>query len=47
MAVPEYIWLYNATGTLIQGSNNVLLREGAIEKQSFNHSVHIPYANLV
>ena len=35
MAVPAYIWLYNATGTLVQGSSNVLLREGAIEMQSF------------
>jgi len=47
MAVPADIWLYNATGTLIQGSSNVLLREGAIEMQSFKHGVHILYANLV
>lgn len=47
MAIPAYIWLYDATGTLIQGRSNVLLREGAIEMQSFNHGVHIPYANLV
>lgn len=45
MAVPAYIWLYNSAGTLIQGSSNVLLREGAIEMQSFNHGVHIPYDN--
>lgn len=45
MSVPAYIWLYNSTGTLIQGGSNVLLREGAIEMQSFNHGIHIPYDN--
>lgn len=43
MAVPAYIWIYNATGSLIQGSSRVTLREGAIEMQSFHHGVHIPY----
>jgi type VI secretion system effector, Hcp1 family len=45
VSVPAYIWLYNSTGTLIQGGSNVLLREGAIEMQSFNHGIHIPYDN--
>lgn len=30
MSVPAYIWLYNSTENLMQGSSNVLLREGAI-----------------
>lgn len=43
MAVPAYLWLYNQSGTLISGGSHVLSREGAIEMQSFNHGVHIPY----
>ena len=43
MAVPAYLWLYNQSGTLIPGGSNVLSREGAIEMQSFNHGIHIPY----
>lgn len=43
MAVPAYIWIYNATGSLIQGSSRVTLRYGAIEMQSFHHGVHIAY----
>lgn len=43
MSVPAYLWLYNKSGSLIQGGSQVLGREGAIEMQSFNHGLHIPY----
>lgn len=43
MAVPAYLWIYNQSGSLIQGGSNVVGREGGIEMQSFNHGLHIPY----
>jgi type VI secretion system Hcp family effector len=43
MAVPAYLWLYDASGALIIGDCNVLDRVGAIELQSFNHGVHVPF----
>lgn len=43
MSVPAYLWLYNQSGSLIQGGSNVISREGAIELLSFNHGLHIPY----
>ncbi len=43
MSVPAYLWLYDATGTLIRGDSEVLEREGSIEIQSFGHGLTVPY----
>jgi len=43
MAMPAYLWLYDAVGNLLQGGSNVLKREGAIELLSFNHGIHVPF----
>lgn len=43
MSIPAYLWLYDKNGVLIKGGSEILNRGGAIEVQSFIHSLYHNY----
>ncbi|MGB9097036.1 type VI secretion system tube protein Hcp, partial [Erwinia sp.] len=42
MPIPAYLWLKDDSGAPIQGSVDVMKREGSIEVIGFSHGVSIP-----